>query len=32
LQKQGELLRWAITSVDTTQQKVAVEAVVTLNS
>ncbi|MDH6055523.1 hypothetical protein [Umezakia ovalisporum] len=32
LQKQGEPLRWAITSVDTTQQKVAVEAVVTLNS
>ncbi|WP_201026243.1 hypothetical protein [Mastigocoleus testarum] len=29
LQKQGEPLRWAITSVDTEQQKVKVEAVVT---
>ena len=29
LQKQGEPLRWAITSVDTKQQKVKVEAVVT---
>ncbi|MEA5514869.1 hypothetical protein [Nodularia sp. UHCC 0506] len=32
LQKQGEPLRWAITSVDEAQQKVAVEAVVTLDS
>ena len=31
LQKQGEPLRWAITSVDATQQKVKVEAVVTRN-
>ena len=29
LQKHGEPLRWAITSVDEAQQKVAVEAVVT---
>ncbi|MDH6059433.1 hypothetical protein NWP17_03110 [Chrysosporum bergii ANA360D] len=29
LQKQGEPLRWAITSVDETQQKAGVEAVVT---
>jgi hypothetical protein len=29
LQKQGEPLRWAITSVDTEQQKANVEAVVT---
>ncbi|MBU7585338.1 MAG: hypothetical protein KAF91_21025 [Nostoc sp. TH1S01] len=29
LKKQGEPLRWAITSVDEAQQKVAVEAVVT---
>ncbi|MBE9198794.1 MULTISPECIES: hypothetical protein [unclassified Nodularia (in: cyanobacteria)] len=29
LQKQGEPLRWAITSVDEAQQKVGVEAVVT---
>lgn len=29
LKKQGEPLRWAITSVDEEQQKVAVEAVVT---
>ncbi|MBF2064944.1 MAG: hypothetical protein IGS39_11060 [Calothrix sp. C42_A2020_038] len=29
LKKQGEPLRWAITSVDTEQQKVKVEAVVT---
>ncbi|BAY21823.1 hypothetical protein NIES2100_15810 [Calothrix sp. NIES-2100] len=29
LQKQGEPLRWAITSVDTEQQKATVEAVVT---
>ena len=31
LQKQGEPLRWAIASVDVTQQKVEVEAVVTRN-
>ncbi len=31
LQKQGEPLRWAITSVDETQQKATVEAVVTVN-
>ncbi|OUL20650.1 hypothetical protein [Nostoc sp. 106C] len=29
LQTQGEPLRWAITSVDTEQQKATVEAVVT---
>lgn len=29
LQKQGEPLRWAITSVDTEKQKATVEAVVT---
>ncbi|MBE9208238.1 hypothetical protein IQ244_17215 [Nostoc sp. LEGE 06077] len=29
LKKQGEPLRWAITSVDEAQQKVAVEAVIT---
>ncbi|MBW4612468.1 MAG: hypothetical protein KME21_04165 [Desmonostoc vinosum HA7617-LM4] len=29
LKKQGEPLRWAITSVDIEQQKAAVEAVVT---
>ena len=29
LQKQGEPLRWAITSVDEPQQKATVEAVVT---
>jgi len=29
LKKQGEPLRWAITSVDDAQQKVTVEAVVT---
>ncbi|BAY88070.1 MULTISPECIES: hypothetical protein [unclassified Tolypothrix] len=29
LEKQGEPLRWAITSVDTEQEKVTVEAVVT---
>ena len=32
LQKQGEPLRWAVTSVDATQQKVKVEAVITKNS
>ncbi|BAY11508.1 hypothetical protein [Calothrix sp. NIES-2098] len=32
LQKQGEPLRWAITSVDTEQQKATVEAVVTTTS
>ncbi|AFY43014.1 hypothetical protein [Nostoc sp. PCC 7107] len=32
LKKQGEPLRWAITSVDKEQQKVAVEAVVTTGS
>lgn len=32
LQKRGEPLRWAITSVDTKQQKVSVEAVVTVES
>ncbi|MDM9384790.1 hypothetical protein QUB80_29470 [Chlorogloeopsis sp. ULAP01] len=32
LQKQGEPLRWAITSVDIKQQKVNVEAVVTVES
>ena len=32
LQKQGEPLRWAITSVDTEQQKATVEAVVTKNT
>lgn len=31
LQKQGEPLRWAITNVDNQQQKVQVEAVVTLS-
>ena len=30
LQKQGEPLRWAVTSVDVEQQKAVVEAVVTL--
>lgn len=30
LQKQGEPLRWAVTSVDVEQQKALVEAVVTL--
>ncbi|WP_414543874.1 hypothetical protein [Nostoc sp. CCY0012] len=30
LQKQGEPLRWAITSVDEEQEKATVEAVVTL--
>lgn len=29
LRKQGEPLRWAITSVDNTQEKVTIEAVVT---
>jgi hypothetical protein len=29
LQKQGEPLRWAITSVDVEQQKACVEAVIT---
>ncbi|MDF2387238.1 hypothetical protein JMG10_37650 [Nostoc ellipsosporum NOK] len=29
LKKQGEPLRWAVTSVDTEQQKAVVEAVVT---
>ncbi|MBD2167272.1 hypothetical protein H6G04_23055 [Calothrix membranacea FACHB-236] len=29
LEKQGEPLRWAITSVDTEQEKATVEAVVT---
>ncbi|MBD2215250.1 hypothetical protein H6G64_02960 [Calothrix sp. FACHB-156] len=32
LQKQGEPLRWAITSVDTEQEKATVEAVVTTAS
>ena len=32
LKKQGEPLRWAITSIDAEQQKVKVEAVVTKNS
>lgn len=32
LQKQGEPLRWAITSVDVVGQKALVEAVVTLES
>jgi hypothetical protein len=32
LQKQGKPLRWAITSVDTEQQKATVEAVVTIAS
>ncbi|HYW20918.1 MAG TPA: hypothetical protein VE956_16775 [Nodularia sp. (in: cyanobacteria)] len=32
LQKQGEPLRWAITSVDEAQQKVGVEAVVTTSA
>ncbi|NDJ22201.1 hypothetical protein GS682_11270 [Nostoc sp. B(2019)] len=32
LQKQGEPLRWAITSVDVAQQKATVEAVVTKGS
>ncbi|WP_414566102.1 MULTISPECIES: hypothetical protein [unclassified Anabaena] len=32
LQKQGEPLRWAITSVDEAQEKATVEAVVTLAS
>ena len=30
LQKQGEPLRWAITDVDVKQQKVSVEAIVTV--
>jgi len=30
LQEEGEPLRWAITSVDTQQQKVQVEAIVTV--
>ncbi len=30
LQKRGELLRWAITDVDVDQQKVSVEAIVTV--
>ena len=30
LQQQGEPLRWAITSVDTQQQKAQVEAIVTV--
>jgi hypothetical protein len=32
LKKQGEPLRWAITSVDTANQKAIVEAVVTTTS
>ncbi len=32
LKKQGEPLRWAITSVDVEQQSCTVEAVVTANS
>ena len=32
LQKQGEPLRWAITSVDEAQQKATIEAVVTLDA
>lgn len=32
LNKRGEPLRWAITNVDTAQQKVQVEAVVTTES
>ncbi|RUR72104.1 hypothetical protein ACF3DV_30200 [Chlorogloeopsis fritschii PCC 9212] len=32
LKKQGEPLRWAITSVDVKQQKATVEAVVTVDS
>lgn len=32
LKKQGEPLRWAITSVDAKQKKVKVEAVITKNS
>ncbi|HBB32950.1 MAG TPA: hypothetical protein DDZ80_20900 [Cyanobacteria bacterium UBA8803] len=32
LQKRGEPLRWAITSVDTQQQKAQVEAIVTVES
>ncbi|MBD1924163.1 hypothetical protein H6F77_24275 [Microcoleus sp. FACHB-831] len=32
LEKRGEPLRWAITSVDAKQQKVSVEAVVTVES
>ncbi|HLO87323.1 MAG TPA: hypothetical protein VK203_20280 [Nostocaceae cyanobacterium] len=32
LQKQGEPLRWAITSVDEEQEKATVEAVVITNS
>ena len=32
LQKQGEPLRWAVTSVDVERQKACVEAVVTLAS
>jgi hypothetical protein len=31
LAKRGEPLRWAITSIDTAQEKVCVEAVVTEN-
>ncbi len=31
LKKQGEPLRWAITSVDTAEEKVTVEAVVTVD-
>lgn len=30
LEKRGEPLRWAVTEVDTTRQKVSVEAVVTV--
>jgi hypothetical protein len=32
LQKQGELIRWAITAVDPAEEKVTVEAVVTVGN
>ncbi len=32
LQKRGEALRWAVTSVDVERQKALVEAVITLES
>lgn len=32
LQKRGEPLRWAITNVDTEQQKATIEAIVTKDS
>lgn len=32
LQKRGEPLRWAVTGVDTEQQKATVEAIITVTS